>query len=94
MRPTCAICGKPISPPWWICTACEQAYGLTGDYKGWPEWAQQLVRMEQRERRRVEVLTLSDCPVAERMVYGELNDDAWHYYGDDDSENVWHTESD
>jgi len=93
MRPVCCICGKPITVRFWVCAACERAYHL-GDFRDWPQWAKELKASEERERRRVEVLTLSDCPVAERMVYGELNDDAWHYYGDDDSENVWHTEID
>lgn len=94
MRPVCCICGKPITARFWVCAACEDAYELKGGYHDWPEWIQALVILEQRERRRVEEPTFSDVPVAERMYYGELNDDAWHYDSDDGSDDVWYTESD
>ena len=70
MRPRCAICGKPISPPWYVCNACERAYGLTKDYRDWPAWAQELVCDEQRNRRRVEVTLVGDLDDVARLVDG------------------------
>lgn len=67
MRPRCAICDRPISPPWWVCNDCERAHGLEGDYRDWPAWAQALVSDEKRNRRRVEVILVGGIAELERL---------------------------
>ncbi len=67
MRPRCAICDRPISPPWWVCNTCELRYGLTGDYRDWPAWAQALVASEKRNRRRPEVILVGGIAELERL---------------------------
>jgi hypothetical protein len=36
-RETCCICGKVITVRKWVCDACEDAYGLAGPFREWPE---------------------------------------------------------
>ncbi len=77
----CMICGTAITPTFWVCTACEQAYALGGSWKNWPEWAKALRNDERRERRRnakwreYTVISLDEVEVLERIAYGDCNND-------------------
>lgn len=77
----CCICGSRITARFWACAACETAYQLVGAFAGWPAWAKALAMQEQSERRRAAnwreytIVSLDVCPEAERLAYGDANDD-------------------
>ena len=49
----CAVCGKPISPRFWVCADCRDAWELHKPLKDWPEWAKALKEYEQARRRQL-----------------------------------------
>ena len=77
----CCICGSRITARFWVCAACESAYHLAGAFADWPAWAKALKANEQSERRRAAnwreytIVSLDACPEAERLAYGDANDD-------------------
>lgn len=47
---SCVVCGKRITPTFWVCSGCEATYGLVGvRYAEWPEWVKLLVRTSRRQ---------------------------------------------
>jgi len=33
----CMVCNRIVMPGEWVCDACENAYGLAGPFREWPE---------------------------------------------------------
>jgi len=79
----CMICGARVTASFWLCSDCETEYGLGAPYRCWPSWAKQLsedhrqMRLSERDRLQAGELTFTDAPEAERLAYGEINDDPW-----------------
>lgn len=51
MQYLCAVCGKRISPRFWVCSACRKDHGLDMPYAQWPAWAKAVKEDEQSRRR-------------------------------------------
>jgi len=51
VRKRCCICGTVITDAFHVCSGCEAEWGLSGPVDTWPEWAQELRRSEDRERK-------------------------------------------
>jgi len=55
---------------------------LAGAFAGWPDWAKAVKAQEQQERRRAAnwreytLVSLEATPEAERLAYGDANDDS------------------
>lgn len=48
----CVICGRRITPTFWVCANCEKDHGIDGEpYREWPDWIHELVRTSRREAR-------------------------------------------
>ena len=45
------MCGKRISPRFWVCASCRKAHGLEIPFAGWPSWAKAAKDDEQTRRR-------------------------------------------
>jgi len=77
----CMICGDAITASFPVCGFCERTYGLSKSSRDWPTWAKRLeadhraARRSERRRLDASELTFSDSPQAERLAYGEINDD-------------------
>lgn len=53
----CVICGKPITPQFWVCRNCEGSWNIVGvPYRDWPKWIKALVSIERRYRRHNKVV--------------------------------------
>lgn len=44
------ICGKRITPEFWVCAECEEEHGLDKPYPQWPMWAKQLQSDHENQR--------------------------------------------
>lgn len=46
----CVTCGKRITYTFWVCSSCENTYGIAGiKYTNWPEWIKVLVKTSRRQ---------------------------------------------
>lgn len=61
----CMLCGKTITPSFWVCEECEDEYGLGGSWKDWPEWARRM-RADTMAERRQERAQRYDDPLTRR----------------------------
>jgi len=50
----CSVCGKRISPRFWVCASCRGAHDLNRPYREWPQWAK-AAREDERARRKDEL---------------------------------------
>lgn len=45
----CVLCGKPITPSFWVCADCEKRWNFDNkDFTEWPEWVRAIVSIERR----------------------------------------------
>jgi len=63
------ICGKYITPTFFVCADCQEAYGLSDQYCEWPRWAKRMAQDHSNERR------ADRRRVHEIRSYGEFNED-------------------
>ena len=33
----CMVCDRVVMPGEWVCDACEETFGLGGEFRDWPE---------------------------------------------------------
>jgi len=75
------ICGKYITPTFFVCADCQEAYGLSDQYCEWPRWAKRMAQDHSNERRadRRRLAAETDWRYArvvhEIRSYGEFNED-------------------
>jgi len=71
----CCVCGRNITGTSWLCHKCARENAVEDvPFAQWPDWLKMFADQEQAERREYAgpvVLTLSECPHAERLCYGE-----------------------